>query len=67
MKELTKEDDDETTTIHDPETVCLVCHQSPNEYIIIPTCQQPHVYCMSCASKMLNNKQHNPSMFFFFI
>eukprot|EP01118_Nematostelium_gracile_P010118 TRINITY_DN3460_c0_g1_i2.p1 TRINITY_DN3460_c0_g1~~TRINITY_DN3460_c0_g1_i2.p1 ORF type:complete len:886 (-),score=282.73 TRINITY_DN3460_c0_g1_i2:28-2508(-) len=33
--------------------VCLVCHNSPKEYIILPNCQQPHIYCMTCAEKMV--------------
>lgn len=33
--------------------VCLVCHGSPKEYIILPNCQQPHIYCMACAGKMV--------------
>ena len=33
--------------------ICLVCHSFPKEYIILPNCQQPHIYCMICAGKMV--------------
>jgi len=33
--------------------VCLICHKSVIEYVILPACQQPHIYCMSCANKMI--------------
>jgi hypothetical protein len=55
MAELTKQDLVTKETDYDPEIVCLICHQSPKDYIILPSCQQPHVYCMQCSNKMLNN------------
>jgi hypothetical protein len=28
----------------DSDIVCLICHQSPSDYIILPSCQSPHIY-----------------------
>lgn len=58
LSELSKEDEPMKDQDYDPDIVCLICHQSPKEYIILPACQQPHIYCMACATKMI--KQGNP-------
>jgi hypothetical protein len=36
---------------YDPAIVCLICKQSPMSYIVLPSCEQPHIYCYSCAEK----------------
>jgi len=59
MSELKKENTEPKDRDYDPEIVCLICHQSPKEYIVLPNCQQPHIYCMTCAHKMINSKNTN--------
>jgi ubiquitin-conjugating enzyme E2 Z len=46
-----------TSTVDDPnsEIKCIICRQSLDEYIILPNCAQPHIYCMSCAQKTMKN------------
>lgn len=39
--------------------ICLICHNSPREYVVLPSCQQPHIYCMTCANKMVKNQSVN--------
>lgn len=41
--------------VADPDLVCLVCRQSPSEYISLPACSQPHTYCMACAGKLVKS------------
>ncbi len=43
LSELKKEDTAPKDKDYDPEIICLVCRQSPKEYIVLPNCQQPHV------------------------
>eukprot|EP01119_Soliformovum_irregulare_P018691 TRINITY_DN5781_c0_g1_i2.p1 TRINITY_DN5781_c0_g1~~TRINITY_DN5781_c0_g1_i2.p1 ORF type:complete len:609 (-),score=152.14 TRINITY_DN5781_c0_g1_i2:44-1870(-) len=49
----------------DEDVACVVCHSSPQEYIVLPACQVPHVYCMPCANKVMaqggipNNPYHH--------
>jgi len=44
---LTKEE------AEDPDFYCLVCRGRPKEFITLPNCAQPHVYCINCANKLL--------------
>ena len=37
----------------DPDFYCLVCRGRPTEFITLPNCSQPHVYCTACANKLL--------------
>lgn len=43
----------ETKEKEQESVICLVCHQGLKEYIILPNCQAPHIYCMSCANKLI--------------
>jgi len=47
---------------YDPNIVCIVCRQSPVDYIVLPNCPQPHVYCAPCAIKLSkpDENQHHP-------
>ncbi len=48
---------------YDPNIVCIVCRQSPVDYIVLPNCPQPHVYCSPCATKLSKPEdpnQHHP-------
>jgi hypothetical protein len=36
---------------YDPSVVCLICKSSPKTYIVLPSCEQPHIYCFSCAQR----------------
>lgn len=56
IKELMKEAQEPQKEDSDG-IICLVCHSPCNEYIILPSCQQPHIYCMACATKMV---KHGP-------
>eukprot|EP01122_Echinamoeba_exundans_P007647 TRINITY_DN2398_c0_g1_i1.p1 TRINITY_DN2398_c0_g1~~TRINITY_DN2398_c0_g1_i1.p1 ORF type:complete len:897 (+),score=244.48 TRINITY_DN2398_c0_g1_i1:337-3027(+) len=51
MEDLMKSD----AAVADPDLVCLVCRQSPSEYITLPNCGQPHTYCMACAGKLVKS------------
>jgi len=41
------------------EDVCIVCKQPPIEYIYLPSCQVPHIYCISCAQKTIQPQPVN--------
>lgn len=47
---------------YDPNIVCIVCRQSPVDYIVLPNCPQPHYYCLPCATKLSKpeDPQHHP-------
>eukprot|EP01087_Luapelamoeba_hula_P024322 TRINITY_DN921_c1_g1_i1.p1 TRINITY_DN921_c1_g1~~TRINITY_DN921_c1_g1_i1.p1 ORF type:complete len:913 (-),score=180.52 TRINITY_DN921_c1_g1_i1:35-2773(-) len=53
-KELKEEEKD-----YDPSIVCLVCKISPKTYIVLPSCEQPHILCMPCAEKSKNTPRED--------
>jgi len=41
---------------NEEEFQCLICYEVPDEYVILPMCKVPHLYCMECAEKMMSNQ-----------
>eukprot|EP01124_Arcella_intermedia_P004017 TRINITY_DN1226_c1_g2_i1.p1 TRINITY_DN1226_c1_g2~~TRINITY_DN1226_c1_g2_i1.p1 ORF type:complete len:419 (-),score=121.92 TRINITY_DN1226_c1_g2_i1:116-1372(-) len=36
------------------EILCIVCHkETQEEYVTLPNCSQPHIYCVGCAEKLV--------------
>jgi len=54
MKELLEQTDENQNSekISGDSISCLICHQPLKEYIILPGCLTPHIYCIPCAGKM---------------
>jgi len=47
---------------YDSDVICVVCHQIPMNFVVLPNCLQPHIFCIHCASKLA--KQGPSSEFF---